>query len=445
MTAEIAILNKGAVALAADSAVTVTLGDEDIKVYSSQNKIFALTKGGRVGVLVYGSAEFMSIPMETLVKEYRRRYGGVEYPQLSDYVEAFVTFLRDEIIHYTTKDQQDRVVLEMVRHIFQVIRMAIDERLEILSPDFSEDGEEVDEEELEALTAGIIDSTIRQYHQRALEAKKIEDASESVSRSVQNLLRSRLKRIRENFFGPSVSALYARRLNAIAYKVSSVMLEEIAPEAANPYTGVVMAGFGLNELFPSYVEIRLEGAFEGILKYDRGQETQISPEMRATIAPFAQRDMVHMFMEGISPRYLDVLLDAATQGIKTYTGDLLNGLDRYTAEERTELASRLETEQQGFAVSFMERVLHFGRRHFAAEIVDVVAMLPKEQLAELAETLIGLTSLRRRVTYEKETVGGPTDVAIITKGDGLVWVKRKHYFEENLNPAYFARTYGSVE
>lgn len=80
MTAEIAILNTGAVALAADSAVTVTLGDEDVKVYSSQNKIFALTKGGRVGVLVYGSADFMSIPMETLVKEYRRRYGGIEYP-----------------------------------------------------------------------------------------------------------------------------------------------------------------------------------------------------------------------------------------------------------------------------------------------------------------------------------------------------------------------------
>ena len=99
-----------------------------------------------------------------------------------------------------------------------------------------------------------------------------------------------------------------------------------------------------------------------MLKYDRGQETQVSPEMRATIAPFAQRDMVHMFMEGISPRYLEVLLNAATQGIQTYTGDLLNGLDRYSAEEQEELATRLEPEQQGFAFSFMERVLDFGRK-----------------------------------------------------------------------------------
>ena len=87
----------------------------------------------------------------------------------------------------------------------------------------------------------------------------------------------------------------------------------------------------------------------------------------------------------------------------------------------------------------MARTVHIPG--FQSEGVEVVSVLPKEQLAELAEALISLTSLRRRVSYDEETVGGPTDVAIITKGDGLVWIKRKHYFEENLNPAYFARTY----
>jgi len=28
-----------------------------------------------------------------------------------------------------------------------------------------------------------------------------------------------------------------------------------------------------------------------------------------------------------------------------------------------------------------------------------------------------------------ETVAGPIDVAIISKGDGLIWIKRKHYFD----------------
>ena len=72
-------------------------------------------------------------------------------------------------------------------------------------------------------------------------------------------------------------------------------------------------------------------------------------------------------------------------------------------------------------------------------IMSIVGQLPKEELAEMAEALMNLTSLKRRVTPAAGTVGGPVDVAVISKGDGLVWMKRKHYFAPELNPRYFER------
>ena len=72
-------------------------------------------------------------------------------------------------------------------------------------------------------------------------------------------------------------------------------------------------------------------------------------------------------------------------------------------------------------------------------IVDIVSSLPKDELASMAESLVNLTKFKRRVTPERETVGGPIDVAVITKGDGFVWVKRKHYFEPGLNPRVISR------
>ena len=76
-------------------------------------------------------------------------------------------------------------------------------------------------------------------------------------------------------------------------------------------------------------------------------------------------------------------------------------------------------------------------------ITIVVESLPKEGLAEMAEALVSLTSLKRRVSLDgslaAETVGGPIDVAVISKGDGLVWIKRKQYFSPNLNHRYFYR------
>lgn len=51
----------------------------------------------------------------------------------------------------------------------------------------------------------------------------------------------------------------------------------------------------------------------------------------------------------------------------------------------------------------------------------------------MAETLVNLTSFRQKVSMSVETVGGPVDVAVISKGDGFVWIKQKRYFELDVN------------
>ena len=58
------------------------------------------------------------------------------------------------------------------------------------------------------------------------------------------------------------------------------------------------------------------------------------------------------------------------------------------------------------------------------------------QFSKLVESLISITHLNRRITMSEE-VGGPIDVAIISKGDGFVWKKRKHYLKPELNQMFF--------
>lgn len=77
------------------------------------------------------------------------------------------------------------------------------------------------------------------------------------------------------------------------------------------------------------------------------------------------------------------------------------------------------------------------------QMEDTVLFMPKPELAELAEALVSITSMKRRFSTERETVAGPIDVAIISKTEGFVWVKRKHYFSRDINPGYFARKYGT--
>ena len=79
-----------------------------------------------------------------------------------------------------------------------------------------------------------------------------------------------------------------------------------------------------------------------------------------------------------------------------------------------------------------------GSNH-AWPLQRVIGALPVDEMAELAETLIMLESLKEKVTQPTESVGGPIDVCVISKSEGFVWIRRKHYFKSELNPQYFRR------
>lgn len=91
MTAEIAVLNRNAVALAADSAVTLQL-PEGPKIYHA-NKLFTLSKYRPVGIMIYGAADFMGVPWDTIIKRYRAHLGTRGFRRVQDYATDFLSFI----------------------------------------------------------------------------------------------------------------------------------------------------------------------------------------------------------------------------------------------------------------------------------------------------------------------------------------------------------------
>ncbi len=70
MTAEVAVINKSAVALAVDSARTITSlyreNRHPEKIFNTANKLFALSKYAPVGIMVYNASNLGGVPWETL-------------------------------------------------------------------------------------------------------------------------------------------------------------------------------------------------------------------------------------------------------------------------------------------------------------------------------------------------------------------------------------------
>lgn len=60
--------------------------------------------------------------------------------------------------------------------------------------------------------------------------------------------------------------------------------------------------------------------------------------------------------------------------------------------------------------------------------------MPFQDAIDLAEFLVDLTIKYSRFVLGPPTVGGPIEVAGISKHEGFKWIRRKHYFSQELNP-----------
>ena len=148
MTAEIAIMNKEAIAIAADSAVTLREG----KIFTSANKIFSLSKYHPVGVMIYGNANFMGIPWETMIKTYRGDLDTEKFGTLKEYADDFINFLSREK-RLIPESEQEKYFEDNVYSYFSLIRYEIVQRVnETIS-----ERDVVTEGEINKITSEIIE------------------------------------------------------------------------------------------------------------------------------------------------------------------------------------------------------------------------------------------------------------------------------------------------
>jgi hypothetical protein len=192
------------------------------------------------------------------------------------------------------------------------------------------------------------------------------------------------------------------------------------------YTGLVFAGLGSDELFPTLVALELDGVYFGrtrtmnhnLVDIDRRGET-------AAAVPFAQKDMPERFILGIDKRFEGALEKIAASMISDIVGQAGSAFD----EDQGDLIRAAAGRQ-------FKDGLDQLKRSSEETLKTVVNHMSKKELGEVAFSLVELTSRKRRYSTDMETVGGPIDVAILTRNEGFVWVRRKHYFDAALNPHY---------
>lgn len=421
MTAEIAVMNKMAVALAADSAVTVARQTNERKIYNTVNKLFSLSKYHPVGIMIYGNAELLGVPWESIIKIFRKKLGDTCLPTLGDYGQKFIAFL-DEKNSLFPEIVQDRNFQDVISEVLFGIKIEINKSV---NNHIARQGSITDSQ-----IAAVVDDEIDSAHNHL---ERQQNLSHLPSEYHQNILEKCRQIVSEEvkqiFQALPVSEETSEKLILL---LSYLFYKDVFP---NGVSGIVIAGFGEEEVFPSLVNYSVDMVVNNRLKYKEEKSVSVDDEKTAMIFPFAQGEMVDAFMEGIDPFYRHTL-DSYLKEIFTQYPDIILQNLPIAADEKQKQISTLKKDGLDLLRAFQEKMRLYRHEQHIDPILEAVAVLPKDEIAAMAETLVNLTSFKRRVSMQAETVGGPTDVAVISKGDGLVWIKRKHYFNAALNPQF---------
>ena len=425
MTSEVVVMNRMGIALAADSVVSIYDNGVQRKRHDSVVKLFMMSERHPVGIMVYNNASLLGIPWETIIKLFRRNLENRSFRTLEEYGQDLIEFLMNSENLFPVEVQQKYFQREFKAECFRIQNEA--NALYSLVPLATRIEYEKAEESRHKIVEEVICSRLDRWKAKedavGFTVKQAKDFLDAMSGEVNQIILGM-------FTDWNLDDSDVLRLNEIACHL--IYKRNLNFEAC---TGLVIGGFGEAEHFPIVQHIVVNGVYGGILKNEKPQVQRISEERPSYVESFAETEAVDDYLLGVSSKVLKEVRNAVAI-IRSAPIEALQRVTGMKRDKKEVLMEEIKSKSEEAAKNVEEKIELLMYRRFGG-ILKVVEILPLRELAKVASTLVRLTSFEKQLSLEAETVGEPIDVAVISKGDGFIWINRKNYFQPELNHRYF--------
>lgn len=218
-------------------------------------------------------------------------------------------------------------------------------------------------------------------------------------------------------------------VEAVAKQVSTFLFEEHyrphcekhikgfkeLPPYECPYLGLLIAGYSANESQAEVVRIDIEKEAKVEVVVTRDQNVGMNWGGDATA--------IQRLLLGYDYRMPRLVVEEMQPEMKPK--------DSAPGEAPEAEASEL-VDARKQAIERMSKA--FKAASNGVEPLILPSSMPMQDVIDLADFLVELSAKYSRYTPGHQSVGGPIDIAAITKHEGFKWVRRKHYYDPALNP-----------
>lgn len=408
MSVGVCIINRNGIALAADSAGTLS-GNK--MFYNSMNKVFSLSRKETYGAITYGLTSLYDVSIDQILKEFRS-FLDARNP-IDDFFEILPLF--QEFIE-THNEYYKFNCAEKGDCIAWIKNMVVDWGKKIKAAIMDENPE------------SKIEAVFQELKNQIEGSARIENFD--ISQHIKSTY-LRDYNILINIVVPELKKHPTYQEKLWEYICDSFNLSR--KSETDNLMGLFFAGYGIKDAFPKFIHINAYKVIGGKLKFSLIEKFEESNN-NAQIVPLAQSDVILTFCKGISRTFLNYI----PQKFESIINKNIDNLsDNFTDEQKQHLKSAIMKSKQ----ELNESIVAATQKDNVEPILNSVKLIPLPEMAFLAENLINITSLKRTFALDgnQQTVGGPTDVAVLSKSDGFIWIKRKLYFDSSINPNYTNR------
>ncbi len=166
--------------------------------------------------------------------------------------------------------------------------------------------------------------------------------------------------------------------------------KDIEPKESRPSLGFIVAGYSATETMAEEYQIN-------IINGECASPTQIRSQNESGATWNGQTDAISRLVLGVG----------------------------------TQLPRVLE-ENLGVQANQIESVVNVIQQRLTVPLI--IPAMPIQDAIDLAAFLVDTTIQFYRFSPGAPVVGGPIEIAAITKHEGFKWIRRKHYYSQELNP-----------
>ena len=411
MTAEVIIMNKRGVAIAADSATTWKNDSETSKVVTSTNKIKVISENPPIAMVHNNHGTFCNLAWSIVVQSFRDSHPE-PWKSLDRCAKDFLKHLsrlpieqesvRKDFIHSCSTR-----ILKDIKSVDQdYIKCFLEETTAniIHSPFFQGMGGE--KPAFDKKTLALIDKVFHDAYIAIFQDSKKPEWFDLAKNTLLHALQHPCDINKRNF------------------------------------TGIAFVGFGTDDFYPVERDFFVYGNIGNRLAYTVSGSNQVSAKQRFCIIPMAQRSEIDTFFFGAQPEISSFIQNDISRNIREAERNIHNFISA-NSEKLSSFESDLHEVIQQRMNALENRIssrYHRIINQMTRDTSSTVNFMTLPDLAKFAQGLIDSTSFKRSLQQKDPgTVGGETEVAVLARTDGFVWVRHKKFIDQEINQNFFSK------